>query len=55
MYQDHLHKITEDSEKQRNKRDEIIRGLRKQVSALEVQLHNTQVKLEADRYSLLYI
>lgn len=50
MYQDHLHKITEDSESQRTKRDEIIKTLRKQVTAMEVELQRTRVQLEADRY-----
>ena len=50
MYQDHLHKITEDSESQRTKRDEIIKTLRKQVTAMEVELSRTRVQLEADRY-----
>ncbi len=49
MYQDHLHKITEDSENQRIKRDEIIKTLRKQVSAVEVELQKTRVQLEADK------
>ena len=50
MYQDHLLKITEDSESQRSKRDEIIKNLRKQVTALEIELQRTRVQLEADRY-----
>lgn len=50
MYQDHLLKITEDSESQRSKRDEIIKNLRKQVTALEIELQRARVQLEADRY-----
>lgn len=49
MYQEHLHKITEDSKNQRIKRDEIITNLRKQMSAVENQLQTTRVQLEADR------
>ena len=51
MYQDHLHKVTEDSESQRSKRDEIIKTLRKQVTAMEVELQRALVQLEADRYT----
>ena len=50
MYQEHLHKITEDGESQRYKRDEIIKSLRKQVTAMDVELQRTRVQLEADRY-----
>ena len=50
MYQDHLLKITEDSESQRRKRDEIIKDLRKKVSVMEVDLQRTGVQWEADRY-----
>lgn len=50
MYQDHLHKITDDSEKQRIKRDKIIEGLRKQLSAIEAELKNTRTQKETDRY-----
>ena len=50
MYQDHLHKITEDSESQRNKRDEIIRNTRKQLGSMEVELQRTRTQLEAEWY-----
>lgn len=50
MYQDHLHKITEDSESQRNKRDEIIRNTRKQLASMEVELQRTHTQMEAEWY-----
>ncbi|PFX22637.1 hypothetical protein AWC38_SpisGene12827 [Stylophora pistillata] len=46
MYQEHLHKIAEDNEKQRLKRDKIIEGLRKQVSTLEADLQKTRLEKE---------
>lgn len=46
MYQDHLHKIADDNEKQRLKRDKIIEGLRMQVSTLEADLQKTRLEKE---------
>lgn len=50
MYQDHLHKITDNSESQRVKRDGMIKDLKKQLSATEVGLQKTRVQLETDGY-----
>lgn len=55
MYQDHLHKITDDSEKQRLKRDKIIEGLRKQVSTLEVDLQKSRLEKETYGADLLQL
>ena len=49
MYQDHLHKITEDSESQRSKRDEIIKNLNKRLTTMDGELQRTRAQLEADR------
>lgn len=50
MYQDHLHKITEDSESQRNKRDEIIRNNKEKLTSMDVELQRTRAQLEAEGY-----
>ena len=50
MYQDHLHKITDDSEKQRMKRDQLIESLKKNMSTTDAELKKTRSKQETDRY-----
>ena len=50
MYQDHLHKITDDSEKQRLKRDQLIESLKKNMSTADAELKKTRLKQETDRY-----
>ena len=52
MYQDHLHKITQDSEHQRQKRDEMIKNLRTQLSKTEGELQNARAQLAAEKYVL---
>ena len=53
MYQDHLHKITDDSEKQRRKRDQLIESLKKDMSTADAELKKTRLKQETDRYMSL--
>ena len=53
MYQDHLHKITDDSEKQRLKRDQLIESLKKNMSTADAELKKTRLKQETDRYMSL--
>lgn len=52
MYQDHLHKITQDSENQRQRRDEIIKSLQTKLSNSEGELQKTRAKHGADEYVL---
>lgn len=52
MYQDHLHKITQDSENQRQRRDEIIKNLQSKVSHSEGELQKTRAKHATDEYVL---
>lgn len=52
MYQDHLHKITQDSEHQRQKRDEMIKNLKTQLSKAEGELQNTRAQHTAYKYVL---
>ena len=52
MYQDHLHKVTQDSEHQRQKRDEMIKNLKIQLTKTEGELQNTRAQLVADKYVL---
>ena len=54
MYQDHLHKITDDSEKQRMKRDQLIESLKKNMSTTDAELKKTRLKQETDRYMSLF-
>ena len=54
MYQDHLHKITDDSEKQRLKRDQLIESLKKNMSTADAELKKTRLKQETDRYMSLF-
>ena len=53
MYQDHLHKITDDSEKQRSKRDQLIESLKKNMSTADAELKKARLKHETDRYMSL--
>ena len=50
MYQDHLHKITDDSEKQRLRRDQLIESLKKNMSTTNAELKKTRLEKETDRY-----
>lgn len=50
MYQDHLHKVTQDSEHQRQKRDEIIKAVKMQLSNTEAELQNTRAQHIANKY-----
>ena len=52
MYQDHLHKITQDSENQRQRRDEIIKNFQTKLSNSEGELQKTRAKHGADEYVL---
>lgn len=52
MYQDHLHKITQDSENQRQRRDEIIKNLQTKLSNSEGELQKIRAKHAADEYVL---
>lgn len=52
MYQDHLHKITQDSENQRQRRDEIIKTLQTKLSNSDGELQKTRAKNAADEYVL---
>ena len=52
MYQDHLHKITQDSENQRQRRDEIIKTLQTKLSNSDGELQKTLAKHAADEYVL---
>lgn len=52
MYQDHLHKITQDSENQRQRRDEIIKNFQTKLSNSEGELQKTRAKHAADEYVL---
>ena len=54
MYQDHLLKITEDSESQRSKRDEIIKNLKKRVSVMEVELQRDRSTVGGGQVHLGY-
>lgn len=53
MYQDHLHKITQDSENQRQRRDEIIKNLQTKLSNSEGELQKTRAKHAADENEFL--
>ena len=50
MYQDHLHKVTQDSEHQRQRRDDIIKALKMQLSTVEGELQKTRSQHMADGY-----
>ncbi|CAH3125327.1 unnamed protein product [Pocillopora meandrina] len=55
MYQDHLHKITDDSEKQRLRRDQLIESLKKNMSTTNAELKKTRLEKETDRAAFLQL
>ncbi|XP_068720017.1 trichohyalin-like [Montipora capricornis] len=51
LYQDHLHKVTQDSEHQRSKRDDIIKALRTQLATTEKEFHKAQAHIDKSNAS----
>lgn len=50
MYQEHLHKVTQDSEHQRQRRDDIIKNLKTQLSSTEGEMQKSRAKHDTEKY-----
>ena len=55
MYQEHLHKMTQDSENQRQRRDDIIKSLKTQLTNSEGELQKTHAMHAANEYVLVFL
>ncbi|XP_068701902.1 uncharacterized protein [Montipora foliosa] len=51
LYQDHLHKVTQDSEHQRSKRDDMIKALRTQLATNEKEFHKCRAHIDKSNAS----
>lgn len=53
MYQEHLHKVTQDSEHQRQRRDDIIKNLKTQLSSTEGEMQKSRAKHDTEKKTFL--